>query len=148
MVVAQGGGGGTGVGDKDDAGRLRGMVFVGAPVGDDEWVAEELRFIFGKLVSRLPALARMRDAGRLQVAAQARTLLLRYCAIPRAGFWGYAWCRHTSCSAWRRPSTTPLRRAWTSARAETVCSRGGARRRAGWRRALKQARLPVRLGGL
>ena len=63
------------------------MVFVGAPVGDDEWVAEELRFIFGKLVSRLPALARMRDAGRLQVAAQARTLLLRYCANPRAGFW-------------------------------------------------------------
>ena len=44
------------------------MVFVGAPVGDDEWVAEELRFIFGKLVSRLPALVRMRDAGRLQVA--------------------------------------------------------------------------------
>ena len=42
------------VGDKH-AGRLRGMVFVGAPVGDDEWVAEELRFIFGKLVSRLPA---------------------------------------------------------------------------------------------
>ena len=67
------------VGDKH-AGRLRGMVFVGAPVGDDEWVAEELRFIFGKLVSRLPALARMRDAGRLQVATQARTLLLRYCA--------------------------------------------------------------------
>ena len=31
---------------------------------------------------------------------------------------------------------------------ETVCSRGGARRRAVWRRALKQARLPVRLGGL
>jgi len=25
------------------AGRLRGMVFVGAPVGDDEWVMEELR---------------------------------------------------------------------------------------------------------
>ena len=49
------------------------MVFVGAPVGDDEWVAEELRFIFGKLVSWLPALARMRDAGRLQVATQART---------------------------------------------------------------------------
>ena len=59
------------VGDKH-SGRLRGMVFVGAPVGDDEWVAEELRFIFGKLVSRLPALARMRDSGRLQVAAQAR----------------------------------------------------------------------------
>ena len=99
------------------------MVFVGAPVGDDEWVAEELRFTFGKLVSRLPALARMRDAGRLQVAAQARTLLLRYCAIPRAGFWGYAWCRHTSCSAWRRPSTTPLRRAWTSVRR---CARAAA----------------------
>ena len=46
-----------------------------------------VRFIFGKLVSRLPALARMRDSGRLQVAAQARTLLLRYCANPRAGFW-------------------------------------------------------------
>ena len=29
----------------------------------------------------------MRDAGRLQVATQARTLLLRYCANPRAGFW-------------------------------------------------------------
>ena len=70
-------------------GRPRGAaeVFVGAPVGDDEWVAEELRFIFGKQVSRLPALARMRDSGRLQVAAQARTLLLRYCANPRAGFW-------------------------------------------------------------
>ena len=30
------------VGDKH-SGRLRGMVFVGAPVGDDEWVAEEPR---------------------------------------------------------------------------------------------------------
>jgi hypothetical protein len=68
-------------------GRLRGMVFVGAPVGDDEWVMDELHFIFGKLVSRLPALARMRDACRLQVATQARTLLQRYCANPRAGFW-------------------------------------------------------------
>ena len=38
-------------------------------------------------MSRLPALGRMRDAGRLQVATQARTLLLRYCANPRAGFW-------------------------------------------------------------
>ena len=28
----------------------------------------------------------MRDSGRLQVATQARTLLLR-CANPRAGFW-------------------------------------------------------------
>ena len=52
----------------EHVGRLRGMVFVGAPVGDDEWVLEELRFIFGKLVSRLPALARMRDSDRLQVA--------------------------------------------------------------------------------
>ena len=68
-------------------GRLRGMVFVGAPVGDDDWVAEELQIKFGELVRRLPALARMRDAGRLQVAAQARTLLLRFCANPRAGFW-------------------------------------------------------------
>ena len=64
----------------EHVGRLRGMVFVGAPVGDDEWVMEEPRIIFGKLVSRLPALARMRDSGRLQVATQARTLLLRYCA--------------------------------------------------------------------
>ena len=63
------------------------MVFVGAPVGDDDWVAEELQIKFGELVRRLPALARMRDAGRLQVAAQARTLLLRFCANPRAGFW-------------------------------------------------------------
>ena len=71
----------------EHVGRLRGMVFVGAPVGDDEWVMDELHFIFGKLVSRLPALARMRDACRLQVATQARTLLQRYCANPRAGFW-------------------------------------------------------------
>ena len=56
-------------------GRLRGMVFVDAPVGDDEWVVEELRFIFGKLVSRLPALARMRDSGRLQVATHGLRLV-------------------------------------------------------------------------
>ena len=41
-------------------GRLRGMVFVGAPVGDDDWVAEELELKFRELVRRLPALARMR----------------------------------------------------------------------------------------
>ena len=34
----------------EHVGRLRGMVyFVGAPVGDGEWVMEELRIIFGKL---------------------------------------------------------------------------------------------------
>ena len=113
------------VGDKH-SGRLRGMVFVGAPVGDDEWVAEELRFIFGKLVSRLPALARMRDAGRLQVAAQARTLLLRYCANPRAGFW----LRMVPPHLVRRvaaPSMTPSRRACARrcARAARPTTRGG-----------------------
>jgi pimeloyl-ACP methyl ester carboxylesterase len=63
------------------------MVFVGAPVGDDEWVMEELRIIFGKLVSRLPALGRMRDAGRLQVATQARTLLQRLALLGRPIVW-------------------------------------------------------------
>ena len=129
------------VGDKH-SGRLRGMVFVGAPVGDDEWVAEELRFIFGKLVSRLPALARMRDAGRLQVAAQARTLLLRYCANPRAGFW----LRMVPPHLVRRVAAT-FDDAIEACLRETVCSRG-APDDARWRRALKQARLPMRLGGL
>ena len=118
------------------------MVFVGAPVGDDEWVAEELRFIFGKLVSRLPALARMRDSGRLQVAAQARTLLLRYCANPRAGFW----LRMVPPHLVQRVAAT-FDDAIEACLRETVCSRG-APDDARWRRALKQARLPVRLGGL
>ena len=39
-------------------GRLRGMVFVGAPVGNDDWVAEELELKFVELVRRLPAGAR------------------------------------------------------------------------------------------
>ena len=74
------------------------MVFVGAPVGDDEWVAEELRFIFGKLVSRLPALARMRDAGRLSLMAHfvfllynagvlGKGLVLAPSHTPRAHHW-------------------------------------------------------------
>jgi len=129
------------VGDKH-SGRLRGMVFVGAPVGDDEWVMEELRIIFGKLVSRLPALGRMRDAGRLQVATQARTLLLRYCANPRAGFW----LRMVPPHLVRRVAAT-FDDAIEACLRETVCSRG-APDDARWRRALKQARLPMRLGGL
>ena len=123
-------------------GRLRGMVFVGAPVGDDEWVVEELRFIFGKLVSRLPALARMRDSGRLQVATQARTLLLRYCANPRAGFW----LRMVPPHLVRRVAAT-FDDAIAACLRETACARG-APDDARWQRALKQARLPVRLGGL
>ena len=63
-------------------GRLRGMVFVGAPVGDDDWVAGVLARVFKKATARLPALARMRDAGRLQTAAQARLLLLRVLRQP------------------------------------------------------------------
>ena len=123
-------------------GRLRGMVFVGAPVGNDDWVAEELELKFVELVRRLPALARMRDCGRLQVAAQARTLLLRFCANPRAGFW----LRMVPPHLVRRVAA-----AFDGAIAEclrdTVGARG-ARDDARWLRALRQARLPVRLGGL
>ena len=126
----------------EHVGRLRGMVFVGAPVGDDEWVMEELRIIFGKLVSRLPALGRMRDAGRLQVATQARTLLLRYCANPRAGFW----LRMVPPHLVRRVAAT-FDDAIAACLRETACARG-APDDARWLRALKQARLPVRLGGL
>ena len=126
----------------EHVGRLRGMVFVGAPVGDDEWVMEELRIIFGKLVSRLPALARMRDSGRLQVATQARTLLLRYCANPRAGFW----LRMVPPHLVRRVAAT-FDDAIAACLRETACARG-APDDARWQRALKQARLPVRLGGL
>ena len=63
------------VGDKH-AGRLRGMVFVGAPVGDDEWVAEELRFIFGKLVS-------LRYMASQATAVGARDPTRGKCAVPR-----------------------------------------------------------------
>jgi hypothetical protein len=76
-------------GDKDgnNKGRLRGMIFVGAPIGHDDWVEEEVADLFRKMVQRLPVLARMRDKGRLQTAQQCRLLLLRYCANPRAAFW-------------------------------------------------------------
>ena len=93
-------------------------------------------------MSKLPSLARMRDAGRLQVATQARTLLLRYCANPRAGFW----LRMVPPELVRRVAGT-----FDDAIAEclrvTACARG-ARDEARWRRALKQAQMPVRLGGL
>ena len=118
----------------EHVGRLRGMVFVGAPVGDDEWVMEELRFIFGKLVSRLPALARMRDSGRLQVATQARTLLLRYCANPRAGFW----LRMVPPHLVRRVAAT-FDDAIAACLRETACARG-APDDARWLRALKTSR--------
>ena len=56
------------------------MVFVGAPIGDDDWIKGVLSLIIFKAATqRLPALARMRDSGRLQTAAQARLLLLRFC---------------------------------------------------------------------
>ena len=87
-------------------------------------------------------LARMRDSGRLQVAAQARTLLLRYCANPRAGFW----LRMVPPHLVQRVAAT-FDDAIEACLRETVCSRG-APDDARWRRALKQARLPVRLGGL
>ena len=54
-------------------GRLRGMVFVGAPIGDDDWIKGVLSLIFRAATQRLPALARMRDGGRLQTAAQDRS---------------------------------------------------------------------------
>ena len=82
------------------------------------------------------------DAGRLQVATQARTLLLRYCANPRAGFW----LRMVPPELVRRVAAT-FDDAIADCLRVTACARG-ARDDGCWRRALKQAQLPVRLGGL
>jgi len=68
-------------------GRLGGMVFVGAPLGDDDWVRAHISAHFTELARPFATLARLEDHGRLQTAAQARMLLLRFCATPQINFW-------------------------------------------------------------
>ena len=70
----------------EKVGRLPGMVFVGAPVGSDEYVRSYISTLLEDLARRLPKLSELRDQGRLQTARQARTLLLRYCANPQVSF--------------------------------------------------------------
>ena len=80
------------------------------------------------------------DAGAHAAAA----LLLRYCANPRAGFWLRT---HGAARAGAASGSSTFDDAIAECLRVTACVRG-ARDEARWRRALKQAQLPVRMDGL
>ena len=93
-------------------GRVAGMVFVGAPIGSDEYVKDAVRAELESLAANLPTLSQLRDHGRLTTASQARALLLRYCANPQTNFLLRTDHRRARASrgplcATRRPRTTP-----------------------------------------
>ena len=122
-------------------GRLPGMVFVGAPLGSDQYVSKYVAAHLEGLAKRLPKLADLRDQGRLQTARQARTLLLRYCANPQVSFLLRVVPPHLVREA-----------ALEYDKAIADCLQaglfGGSRGDRRWQRAVRQASLPTRMGGL
>jgi len=125
-------------------GRLGGLVFVGTPLGDDDWVRAYISAHFTELARPFATLARLEDHGRLQTAAQARLLLLRFCATPQINFW--LRCVRpdlirAAAEAYDAAVAECLRRMLHAPSAS--CERWGAR----WRRAERQVTQPIRLGG-
>ena len=123
-----------------EGGRLRGMIFAGTPLGTDAYVIETVREKFKSLASGLDMLAAVHDFRGMGSAAQVRMLLLQFCANPQVGFW-------------LRVVPPPL---IEQAALEFDAAVGrclGSSLRAvmhgeEWERALLQAGLPHRMGGL
>ena len=122
-------------------GRVAGMIFVGAPIGSDEYVKDAVRAEFESLAANLPTLSQLRDHGRLTTASQARALLLRYCANPQTNF-----LLRTVAPGLVRDAAAAYDAAVAKCLKAAVFSGAPGDRR--WKRAVRQASLPVPMGGL
>jgi hypothetical protein len=123
-----------------EGGCLDGMIFAGTPLGSDAYVVATVREKFKSLAVGLDMLAAVHDFRGMGSAAQVRLLLLQFCANPQVGFWLRVVPPPLIEQAALEFDAAVGRCLGSSLRA-TMHSEE-------WERALRQAGLPPRMGGL
>ena len=129
--------------DKYAGGTLRGIRVLGAFLGDDEWRKTELVARVERALKPLEGILKLRDTKEIHTAQQVMQVLLRFCSNTTLTFFLRAMPPSVTLPAAERHDELI-----DAALYKLV---GGARVGAAgtcWERARKQARLPVKMGGM
>ena len=124
-------------------GTLRGIRVLGAYLGDDEWRKTELVARVERALKPLEGILKLRDTKEIHTAQQVMQVLLRFCSNTTLTFFLRAMPPSVTLPAAERHDELI-----DAALYKLV---GGARVGAAgtcWERARKQARLPVKMGGM
>ena len=124
-------------------GTLRGIRVLGAYLGDDEWRKTELVARVERALKPLEGILKLRDTKEIHTAQQVMQVLLRFCSNTTLTFFLRAMPPSVTLPAAERHDElidTALYKLVGGARvgAAGTC----------WERARKQARLPVKMGGM
>ena len=122
-------------------GTLRGIRVLGAFLGDDEWRKTELVARVERALKPLEGILKLRDTKEIHTAQQVMQVLLRFCSNTTLTFFLRA----------MPPSVTlPAAERHDELIDAALYKLVGGARAAGkrWERARRQARLPVKMGGM
>ena len=123
-------------------GALPGIKVLGSFVGEDSWCSRQLLVRVERALRNLPAMCALRDCGpQLNTAQQIRQMLVRYCANTTLVYFLRTMPPSVTAAAARRHDEL-IERAFYS----LVHSEGATTTEITF--ALRQARLPVSLGGM